>query len=77
MAQVKFDASKLTPFVQENELNEMQAMVNAADEQLRKGTGAGSDFRGFIDLPVDYDKDEFSRIKDVAKKKYNQIQKFS
>ncbi|MGX4763622.1 glucose-6-phosphate isomerase [Holzapfeliella sp. JNUCC 72] len=68
MAQVKFDASKLTPFVQENELNEMQAMVNAADEQLRKGTGAGSDFRGFIDLPVDYDKDEFSRIKDVAKK---------
>ncbi|MEJ6348269.1 glucose-6-phosphate isomerase [Holzapfeliella sp. He02] len=68
MAQVKFDASKLTPFVQDNELNEMQAMVNTADEQLRKGTGAGSDFRGFIDLPVDYDKDEFARIKDVAKK---------
>ena len=68
MTQIKFDDSKLSKFVHDNEVGEMQALVNAADEELRKGTGAGADFRGFIDLPVDYDKDEFARIKKAAKK---------
>lgn len=68
---VHFDASKLTPFVHENELKEMQAMVIAADQELREGTGAGSDFRGWIDLPINYDKDEFDRIKKAAKKIQN------
>lgn len=68
---VHFDASKLTPFVHENELKEMQAMVTAADKELREGTGAGSDFRGWIDLPINYDKDEFDRIKKAAKKIQN------
>lgn len=64
---VHFDASKLTPFVHENELKEMQAMVTAADQELREG----SDFRGWIDLPINYDKDEFDRIKKAAKKIQN------
>ena len=64
MAHISFDASRLDKFVQSNELAEMQAMVNAADSQLREGTGAGNDFRGFLDLPVTYDKDEFARIKE-------------
>ncbi|TGD22883.1 glucose-6-phosphate isomerase [Companilactobacillus suantsaicola] len=68
MTQIKFDDSKLNKFIHENELGEMQALVTAADDELRKGTGAGADFRGFIDLPVDYDKDEFARIKKAAKK---------
>lgn len=68
---VHFDASKLTPFVHENELKEMQAMVTAADQELREGTGAGIDFRGWIDLPINYDKDEFDRIKKAAKKIQN------
>lgn len=68
MSLIKFDSSKLTPFVHENELSEMQAMVNAANTELRDGTGAGNDFRGWLDLPVDYDKDEFARIKKAAKK---------
>mgnify|MGYP002710272015 FL=1 len=68
---VHFDASKLTPFVHENELKEMQAMVTAADKELREDTGAGSDFRGWIDLPINYDKDEFDRIKKAAKKIQN------
>ncbi|GEO63408.1 glucose-6-phosphate isomerase [Companilactobacillus nantensis] len=68
MSQIKFDDSKLSKFVHENELGEMQALVTAADDELRKGTGAGADFRGFIDLPVDYDKDELARIKKAAKK---------
>lgn len=68
MSLIKFDSSKLTQFVHENELSEMQAMVNAANTELRDGTGAGNDFRGWLDLPVDYDKDEFARIKKAAKK---------
>ena len=71
MSLIKFDSSKLTPFVHENELSEMQAMVNAANTELREGTGAGNDFRGWLDLPVDYDKDEFARIKKAAKKIQN------
>ena len=46
-------------------------MVTAADKELREGTGAGSDFRGWIDLPINYDKDEFDRIKKAAKKIQN------
>ena len=71
MSFIKFDSSKLTPFVHENELSEMQVMVNAANTELREGTGAGNDFRGWLDLPVDYDKDEFARIKKAAKKIQN------
>lgn len=68
MAHISFDGSNLKKFVQDNELGEMQAMVTACDEELRKGTGAGADFRGWLDLPVDYDKEEFDRIKKAAKK---------
>ncbi len=68
MSLIKSDSSKLTQFVHENELSEMQAMVNAANTELRDGTGAGNDFRGWLNLPVDYDKDEFARIKKAAKK---------
>ncbi|MDE6492781.1 MAG: glucose-6-phosphate isomerase, partial [Lactobacillus sp.] len=39
-----------------------------ANTELREGTGAGSDFRGWLNLPVDYDKEEFARIKKAAKK---------
>ena len=68
MAHISFDSSNLTKFVNDNELGEMQALVTAVDKELREGTGAGNDFRGFLNLPVDYDKDEFDRIKKAAKK---------
>ncbi|KRM95610.1 glucose-6-phosphate isomerase [Liquorilactobacillus aquaticus DSM 21051] len=68
MAHITFDSSNLNKFVQDNELGEMQALVTAADAEVREGTGAGNDFRGFLNLPVDYDKEEFARIKDAAKK---------
>ncbi|MTV82496.1 glucose-6-phosphate isomerase [Secundilactobacillus folii] len=67
MAHISFDASKLDKFVHDNELGEMQALVNAADEELRTGSGAGSDFRDWLTLPKDYDKEEFDRIKAAAK----------
>lgn len=68
MSLVNFDSSKLTPFIHENEIPEMQALVNAADQELRQGTGAGSDFRGWLTLPEKYDREEFARIKRAAQK---------
>ena len=46
----------------------MEAEVNAAVKTLEEGTGAGNDFLGWINLPTDYDKDEFERIKKAAEK---------
>lgn len=68
MSLIKFDSTKLTPFVHENELSELQAIVDASAKELKDGTGAGNDFLGWIDLPVNYDQDEFARIKKAAKK---------
>ena len=68
MAHISFDQTGLKKFVNDNELGEMQAMVNAADDELRNGTGAGADFRDWLHLPTDYDKEEFARIKAAAKK---------
>lgn len=68
MATLSLDTNGVKRFVHDNELGEMQAMVNAADTELRQGTGAGADFRDWLNLPTDYDKDEFARIKAAAKK---------
>ena len=68
MAHVSLDKQGLKQFVNDNELGEMQAMVNAADDELRNGTGAGADFRDWLHLPTEYDKEEFARIKAAAKK---------
>ena len=46
----------------------MEKLVQDAREVLVSRTGAGNDFLGWIDLPVDYDKEEFARIKEAAKK---------
>ncbi|MHC5249459.1 glucose-6-phosphate isomerase [Enterococcus sp. LJL120] len=68
MAHIKFDYSKVAPFVNEHELGYMQSLVTAADKDLRQGTGAGSDYIGWVDLPANYDKAEFARIKKAAEK---------
>jgi len=68
LAHISFDSSNLSTFIQPNELGEMQAMVNAADDQLRNGTGAGAEYTDWLHLPTDYDKAEFARIKKAAQK---------
>ena len=55
-------------FVEPREMDYMSAMVNAANEVLLSRTGAGSDFLGWLDLPVNYDREEFARIQKAAKK---------
>ena len=68
MAQVKFDYSKTQGYVHAHEIDSMKAITQSAKELLLSKTGAGNDFLGWIDLPVDYDKDEFARIKTAAEK---------
>ncbi len=65
---VTFDYSKAAGFVAENEVTSMKKLVAAAKDELVSRTGAGNDFLGWIDLPVDYDKEEFGRIKKAAEK---------
>ena len=67
MSHIKFDYSKvLDKFVAPHEVEYMQSQVTAADELIRKGTGAGSDFLGWLDLPENYDREEFDRILKAA-----------
>lgn len=68
MSPIQFDYSNLAPFIAEHELDYMQEQVTAVDKALREKTGAGNDFTGWIDLPENYDKEEFARIKKAAKK---------
>ncbi len=66
--EVTFDYSKTAGFISAEEVKNMKAGVECAKEVLTSRTGAGNDFLGWIDLPVDYDKDEFARIKKAAAK---------
>jgi glucose-6-phosphate isomerase len=68
MSKITFDYSKASSFISTEEVSYMEKLVNDAKEQLVNKTGAGNDFLGWIDLPVAYDKEEFSRIKEAAKK---------
>jgi glucose-6-phosphate isomerase len=65
---VSFDYSKASCFISEAEIASMKKIVANAKEELVSKTGAGNDFLGWIDLPVDYDKEEFARIKKAAEK---------
>ena len=65
---VFFDYSKADGFVGSHEVEYMKPIAVNAAELLASKTGAGNDFLGWIDLPVDYDKEEFARIKEAAKK---------
>lgn len=68
MEKVSFDYSKAFSFISEEEVSYMSKQVADAREQLVARNGAGNDFLGWIDLPVNYDKDEFARIKKAAEK---------
>ena len=62
MAKVTFDYSKAESFISNDEVNSMKEIAENAKKVLVERTGAGNDFLGWIDLPVDYDKEEFDRI---------------
>ena len=68
MSKVTFDYSKATSFISNEEVESMKKIAEDAKKVLVDKTGAGNDFLGWIDLPVNYDKEEFDRIKKAAKK---------
>ncbi|MCI8957155.1 MAG: glucose-6-phosphate isomerase [Eubacterium sp.] len=68
MSKVTFDYSKVSSFISDEEVVNMKKIAEDAKKVLLEKTGAGNDFLGWIDLPVDYDKEEFDRIKKAAKK---------
>lgn len=65
---VTFDFSKASGFIKEHEVESMKKIVMNAKETLVSKSGAGNDFLGWIDLPVNYDKEEFARIQKAAQK---------
>lgn len=69
MTHITFDYSKVVDqFINKDELNYMQSQVSAANTLLREQTGPGNEYLGWVDLPENYDKDEFARIKKAADK---------
>ncbi|MFC0214442.1 glucose-6-phosphate isomerase [Paenibacillus chartarius] len=68
MKKLQFDYSKALSFFGQHEVDYLASQVALAHEQLHQGTGAGNDYLGWIDLPVNYDKEEFARIQAAAKR---------
>ncbi len=65
---VKFNGKYLSKFVKDSEFEAIWPQVKAAHDLLEGRTGPGNDFLGWVDLPVEYDREEFARIKAAAKK---------
>ena len=68
MEKLNFNYQFAKNFFNENELKQIKPYVELANEVLASKTGAGNDFLGWVDLPENYDKDEFDRIKKAAEK---------
>ena len=68
MEKLVFDYSKALEFFSEAELEMMKEQVAVAEKFLNEKNGAGNDYLGWIELPTNYDKDEFERIKKAAEK---------
>ena len=65
---VTYDYSKAMQFISQQEIDSMCDIVENAKDLLVSKGGAGNDFLGWIDLPIDYDKEEFDRIVKAADK---------
>ncbi|KGX86255.1 glucose-6-phosphate isomerase [Pontibacillus marinus] len=68
MTHIRFDYDKALSFFSEHELKNIKDTVALSHEALHQKTGAGNDFLGWLDLPEQYDKEEFERIQKAAEK---------
>ncbi|MBE7031279.1 MAG: glucose-6-phosphate isomerase [Ruminococcaceae bacterium] len=68
---IRFDYSRALPFVSEREVANMKRLTEAAVQTVVNKDGEGNDFLGWVDLPVNYDKEEFARIQKAAEKIQN------
>ncbi len=65
---VQLDTKHLSEFIREDEYTAIAPQVKLAHDLLHSGKGMGNDFIGWVNLPTDYDKEEFARIKAAAEK---------
>ena len=65
---IRLNDTYVKPFIDEAELSALNGEIAAAHKTLLEGSGEGNDFLGWIDLPVNYDKEEYARIKAAAAK---------
>ncbi|MFE5321886.1 glucose-6-phosphate isomerase [Paenibacillus sp. NPDC056579] len=65
---IKFNYSNALPFMGQHEVDYLAPFVATAHQMLHDKEGPGSDFLGWVDLPLNYDKDEFGRIKSAAER---------
>jgi glucose-6-phosphate isomerase len=68
MDRIKLDYSKARAFINVNEIDNIRDMVATAHKTIHNRNGASNEFLGWLDLPVNYDKEEFARIKKAANK---------
>ncbi|MBQ4517581.1 MAG: glucose-6-phosphate isomerase [Clostridia bacterium] len=68
MKNITLDYSKATAWISEEEIANMAGQIEDAYKKLTEKTGAGNDFLGWVNLPNDYDKEEYARIKKAAEK---------
>ena len=68
MGNILFDYSKALNFIGEHEVSGIESQVLDAHDKLHNKTGQGNEFLGWVDLPENYCKDEFERIKKAAEK---------
>ena len=64
----KLSVKHVSDFIADREYTAIAPQIKAAHEMLHNKSGLGNDFVGWLDLPVDYDKDEFARIKAAAER---------
>ncbi len=65
---LRFDYSNALAFFGPHELEQMEPAVQMAHDQLHRRSGAGREYLGWIDLPENYDREEFERIQRAAEK---------
>ncbi|MTI81835.1 MAG: glucose-6-phosphate isomerase [Firmicutes bacterium] len=65
---LRFDYSKAADFIKDYELTYLGKQINLAHQMLHNKEGAGNDYVGWLDLPQNYNKEEFKRIKEAAEK---------
>ncbi|HEY5561799.1 MAG TPA: glucose-6-phosphate isomerase [Clostridiaceae bacterium] len=65
---ITLDLSRTSSFVKDYEIEYLGNMIKESHKMLHEKTGAGNEYLGWVDLPVDYDKEEFARIKKSAEK---------
>ena len=66
MKQLTFEFSHAMPFVNTHEVDNLADVVYLAHQRLHQKTGAGRDFLGWVELPSQYDRQEYERIKNAA-----------